>query len=69
MEHGGTLQLGALYEDLKFPWRARPHYLKVLEIDASNAKALERLQLIDAESGEMREERAFMDRILHHSSK
>ena len=46
------LQLGALYEGLKSPWRARPRYQKVLEIDAANAKARERLQALDGESGE-----------------
>lgn len=61
------MQLGALYEDLKLPWRARPHYLKVLEIDTHNAKAQERLRLLEAKSGEKK--RALMDRILHPSSK
>ncbi len=61
------LQLGTLYEGLKLPWRARTHYQKVLEIDAANAKALERLQALDGESGVKK--RAIMDRIFHPSSK
>ncbi|MBZ5662259.1 MAG: DnaJ domain-containing protein [Acidobacteriia bacterium] len=61
------LQLSALYEGLKLPWRARSHYQKVLEIDTTNAKAQERLRALDAESGEKK--RAIMDRIFHHSSK
>jgi Flp pilus assembly protein TadD len=45
------MQLAALYEEAKLPWRARTHYEKVLEIDADNIKAQERLDLLDAESG------------------
>src|SRR5258708_34448635 len=47
-------QLAALYEEMKLPWRARPHYQKVLEIDANNAKAQARLGLLAAEPGEDR---------------
>jgi tetratricopeptide (TPR) repeat protein len=61
------MQLGALYEGLKLPWRARPHYEKVLEIDATDAKAQERLRALDAESAGKK--RAIMDRMFHHSSK
>jgi tetratricopeptide (TPR) repeat protein len=63
-------QLGALYEEMKLPWRARPHYQKVLEIDANNAKAQERLRLLDAEPGENGTgKQSFMDRIFRHSPK
>jgi tetratricopeptide (TPR) repeat protein len=64
------LQLAALYEEMKLSWRARPHYEKVLEIDADNAKAQERLSLLDGESGEgNKNKRSFVHRILRHSSK
>jgi len=63
-------QLAALYEEMKLPWRARPHYQKVLEIDANNIKAHERLRLLDAEPGENdMSEQSFMDRIFRHSPK
>jgi tetratricopeptide (TPR) repeat protein len=63
-------QLAALYEEMKLPWRARPHYQKVLEIDANNAKAQERLRLLDAEPGENgMSKQSFIDRILRHSPK
>lgn len=61
------LQLGALYEGLKLPWRARPHYEKVLEIDTTNAKAQERLAALDGNTGEKK--RAILDRIFHPTSK
>jgi|HubBroStandDraft_6_1064221.scaffolds.fasta_scaffold38888_2 Flp pilus assembly protein TadD len=64
------LQLGALYEEMKLPWRAYPHYQKVLEIDADNVKAQERLRHLDGEPGkDGLSKRTFMDRILRHSSK
>jgi curved DNA-binding protein CbpA len=63
-------QLAALYEELKLPWRARPHYQKILEIDANNAKAQERLRLLDAEPGkDDMNQQSFMDRIFRHSPK
>jgi tetratricopeptide (TPR) repeat protein len=37
------LQFGALYEDMRLPWRARALYCKILEIDSTNADAKERL--------------------------
>jgi len=68
VEHDLRFQLAALYEDMKLPWRARPHYQKVLEIDANNIKAQERLRLLDAEPGENdMSEPSFMDRIFRHS--
>jgi tetratricopeptide (TPR) repeat protein len=60
------LQLAELYEEMKLPWRARTHYRKILEIDADNTKAKERLRLLDAETGVSK--RSFIDRILRHSS-
>jgi curved DNA-binding protein CbpA len=43
------LQFGQLYEDIQLPWRARPLYQKVLEIDPAQAEARKRLCAIDAE--------------------
>ena len=64
------LQLAALYEEMELPWRARPHYQKVLEIDANNTKAQERLRLLDAEPGKNDiSKQSFIDRIFRHSPK
>ena len=64
------LQLAALYEEMKLPWRARPHYQKVMEIDATNTKAQERLRLLDGEPAKNGvTKRAFLDRIFRHSPK
>src|SRR5262249_41249732 len=58
------LQLAALYEAMKLPWRARPHYESVLEIDPENAKALERLHDLEAQLGNSTaSKRSFVDRI------
>ena len=55
---------------MKLPWRARPHYEKILEIDATNPKAKERLRLLDAESDDKAmSKRSFINRILGQSSK
>ena len=63
-------QLAALYEEIKLPWRARPHYERVLEIDAENNKARERLCLLDAETGKKRTAKpSLVDRLLRHLSK
>jgi curved DNA-binding protein CbpA len=43
------LQIAELYEEMKLPWRSRPHYQKVLQIDTGNSIALERLRLLDDE--------------------
>ncbi len=64
------LQLAALFEEMKLPWRARPHYQRVLEIDADNAKAQARLHALDAEPGkDGTSKRSFVDRIFRHSPK
>jgi tetratricopeptide (TPR) repeat protein len=58
------LQIAALYEQAKLPWRARTHYEKVLEIDSGNTKAQERLRLLDAEAGKSdMGKRSFLSRI------
>jgi len=37
------LQFGALYEEMRLPWRAHPLYLKVLEMDPSHSDAKTRI--------------------------
>ena len=46
------LQFGALYEQMELPWRARPLYVKVLEIDPHHTTAMERLARLDIEEAE-----------------
>ena len=46
------LHFGALYERMALPWRARPLYLKVLEIDSQHTTATERLARLDIEDAE-----------------
>ena len=63
-------QLAALCEEMKLPWRARPHYEKILEIDSDHAKAKERLRAIDGETGKKGAvKKSFIDRILHPTAK
>jgi curved DNA-binding protein CbpA len=45
------LQFGQLYEDMQLPWRARPLYQRILEIDSTHKGARERLRAIDAKEG------------------
>ena len=33
---------------MNFPWRARPHYLRILELDANHQEARERLNHLAA---------------------
>jgi len=62
--------LAELYEKMKLPWQARALYQKVLEIDAENDKARERLRLLDAAAGKRGpRKRAFLDRLFSPSSK
>lgn len=42
-------QFGKLYEEMQLPWRARPLYQKVLEINPAHTKARERLEQLDSE--------------------
>jgi tetratricopeptide (TPR) repeat protein len=42
------LHYGELLEQLNVPWRARFHYLRVLEIDVNHWEARHRLSLLDA---------------------
>ncbi len=45
------LKFGRLYEDMQLPWRSRPLYEKILEIDPTHAEARERIRAIDAKEG------------------
>jgi tetratricopeptide (TPR) repeat protein len=47
---GAHLQYARLLETMKFPGRARPHYLRVLELDMNHGEARERLNRLDAAS-------------------
>ncbi len=63
-------QLAKLYEEMKLPWRARPHYQRVLEIDSENHQARERLRLLDAETGKKSTtRRTFIDSLFRRSSR
>jgi tetratricopeptide (TPR) repeat protein len=63
-------QLAELYENMKLPWRARAEYQKVLEMDAGNSKARERLRLLDDETPEKSlGKRNLIDRLFRHSPK
>jgi len=42
------LHFAELYEKMQLPWRARPLYCKILEIDPDHAKARERLAQLDS---------------------
>jgi tetratricopeptide (TPR) repeat protein len=43
------LQFGALYEEMRLPWRARPLYLKVLEMDPNHSVAKARIARLVAD--------------------
>jgi tetratricopeptide (TPR) repeat protein len=45
-------QFAELYEKMQLPWRARPLYQKILEIDPGHAKACQRLEQFDSENKE-----------------
>jgi tetratricopeptide (TPR) repeat protein len=63
------LQLAALYEEMKLPWRARAHYQKILEILPEDKKARERLHLLDAAAGKRDAgKRTFIDRLFSDSA-
>jgi tetratricopeptide (TPR) repeat protein len=44
------LEFAKVYEDMELPWRARPLYSKVLEIDPANARARVKLDEMDSTS-------------------
>jgi curved DNA-binding protein CbpA len=63
-------QLAELYEDMKLPWRARAQYQEILEMDAGNRKARERLQLLDSESPKKGVgKHTLIDRLFRHTPK
>ncbi len=45
-------QFGELYESMQLPWRAKPLYLKILDIDPGHSKAQEKLKTIEAREKE-----------------
>lgn len=63
-------QFAKLLEEMGLPWRARPHYQKVVELDPENTEARDRLRQIDAGQGEQRSAGpGFLHRILNRISK
>ena len=50
---------GKLYEQMQLPWRARPLYSKVLEIEPKHTGANERLAELDAREGKKSPQRRF----------
>lgn len=59
------LQFAELYEEMELPWRARPLYEKILDIDPEHSKARERLRQINAKEGKKDEKSpTFIGRIL-----
>ena len=60
-------QFGELYEAMGLPWRAVPHYRRILEIDPEHAKAIERLAALEDEtvSAKPRSAKSFLSRLLH----
>ncbi len=63
-------QFAKLLEEMGLPWRARPHYQEVVELDPENAEARERLRQIDAAQEKQRSaETGFLHRILNRISK
>lgn len=64
------LQVAALYEEMKLPWRAQLHYQKILEVDSDDLRAQKRLHLLDADpSQDSVIKRSIADRILRRSPK
>jgi len=45
------LQLGELYEQMALPWRARPLYQKIIDIDPEHAKAKQFIARVDEKTG------------------
>ena len=59
-----------LYEDLNLPWRAHPHYEKVVELDSEHREASERLRALDAaQATKGAAEPSLLDRFLSRLSK
>ena len=45
---GAHFQYAQMLEQMKLPWRARPHYVRVLQLDMDHREARERLNRIDS---------------------
>jgi len=60
-------QFGELYEVMGLPWRAVPHYRRILEIDPEHAKAIERLAALENETASAKPNsgKSFLSRMLH----
>jgi tetratricopeptide (TPR) repeat protein len=54
---------GELLEQLKAPWRARSHYLRVLELDANHWEARERLNRLGASAPRASSRTSLLDRL------
>jgi len=54
---------GELLEHLKAPWRARSHYLRVLELDANHWEARERLSRLGASAPRASSRTSLLDRL------
>jgi tetratricopeptide (TPR) repeat protein len=61
-------QFAELYEVMRLPWRAVPHYRKILEIDSEHKKALERLKALDELKPEDRPEKSFVSRLFQRKT-
>ena len=60
---GAHLQYARLLEKLKFPARARPHYLRVLDLDMNHREAREHLNRLDAASPRSVSRSSLLDRL------
>lgn len=60
---GAHLQYARLLEKMKFPGRARSHYLRVLELDMNHREARERLNRLDAGSPRPVSRSSLLDRL------
>jgi tetratricopeptide (TPR) repeat protein len=49
-------QFAELYQEMQLPWRARPLYVKILDIDPEHSKARQKLRELDAKEGKKKEE-------------
>ena len=62
------LQLGELFEQMELPWRARPLYQKILDIDPEHSKARERLRQLPAKEGKKdQKDSTFIGRLFRRS--
>jgi curved DNA-binding protein CbpA len=57
------LRYAQLLEQMNMPWRARPHYMRVLELDMSHREARARLGLLDAAAPRRASRSSFLGRL------